>query len=131
MKVDETWIHLHTAEIKEQSKQWLHPANLLRRMRRLSHRLESWWVPFSGIPKAWSTSITWDEQNNHRTSLCQIIVPIRIHIGEKITSFNEEKSDLLPWQRTNSRFHRRHGLRTAIPSTVSSRFGTLGLLFVS
>ena len=37
--VNETWTHWYTPETKEQLKQW-HPANVLRRRRRLSYRLE-------------------------------------------------------------------------------------------
>jgi len=56
--VDETWIHGYTPETNSRNS-GLHPANLLQRRRRLSHRPERWWPPFFGSNKVWSTSTTW------------------------------------------------------------------------
>jgi len=103
----------------------LHPANQLRRRRRLSNRPERWWPPFFGTHKVWYL-----EKGKTVTGLYYAELLARRN-AENTAPFGEEKSDLPSWQRTGSHFRPRQGqvgqigLRTATPFTIFSRFGPM------
>lgn len=77
---------VHTRDQRTVEKVKWNLANMLRRERRLTYRLERWWPMFSGIHKVWSTLTTL-----RRTLLSKIIGWIRKRIAEKTTHLAQEK----------------------------------------
>jgi len=115
----------------------LYLANVLRKRRILSYRLERWWPSFSGIHKVWSTSTTWRRaKQSQGSTMPNYWADLTLNCRKNYHIWRRKKSSstMTTHQLTPRRHHGHIGrirLWTAAPSTLFIRFGPVQLIFIS